>query len=75
MTGGSTPFKFNLNFGDVGHACIIGPTGAGKSVLLAAIATAFSKYRAPSGEFSQVYFFDKERSSRITTLGGGRGLL
>src|SRR5450631_2993957 len=71
VTGGSTPFKFNLNYGDVGHTCIIGPTGAGKSVLLAAIATAFSKYRAPSGEFSQVYFFDKERSSRITTLGVG----
>jgi type IV secretion system protein VirB4 len=71
VTGGSTPFRFNLNYGDVGHTCIIGPTGAGKSVLLAAIATAFSKYRAPTGEFSQVYFFDKERSSRITTLGVG----
>ncbi|MHC5732035.1 MAG: hypothetical protein ACYTXY_49825, partial [Nostoc sp.] len=34
VTGGSTPFKLNLNFGDVGHTCIIGPTGAGKSVLL-----------------------------------------
>jgi type IV secretion system protein VirB4 len=71
VTGGSTPFRFNLNYGDVGHTCIIGPTGAGKSVLLAAIATAFSKYRAPTGEFAQVYFFDKERSSRITTLGVG----
>src|SRR5450631_1212750 len=70
-TGGSTPFKLNLNVGDVGHTCIIGPTGSGKSVLLAALATAFSKYRAPSGEWAQVYFFDKERSSRITTLGVG----
>ena len=71
ITGGSTPFKLNLNYEDVGHTCIIGPTGAGKSVLLAAIATAFSKYRAPNGEWAQVYFFDKERSSRITTLGVG----
>jgi type IV secretion system protein VirB4 len=70
-TGGSTPFKLNLNFGDVGHTCIIGPTGAGKSVLLAAIATAFSKYRSPAGHWAQVYFFDKERSSRISTLGVG----
>ena len=71
ITGGSTPFKLNLNFGDVGHTCIIGPTGAGKSVLLATLATAFAKYRSPEGAWAQVYFFDKERSSRITTLGVG----
>src|SRR5450631_2039864 len=71
VTGGSTPFKFNLNFGDVGHTCIIGPTGAGKSVLLAALATAFTKYRSADGAWAQVYLFDKERSSRITTLGVG----
>ena len=71
VTGGSTPFKLNLNFGDVGHTCIIGPTGSGKSVLLAALATAFTKYQHPSGEWAQVYLFDKERSSRITTLGVG----
>ena len=71
VTGGSTPFKLNLNFDDVGHTCIIGPTGSGKSVLLAALASAFVKYHAPSGEWAQVYIFDKERSSRITTLGVG----
>jgi type IV secretion system protein VirB4 len=71
VTGGSTPFKLNLNYGDVGHTCIIGPTGSGKSVLLAALAVAFSKYQSPSGEFAQIYIFDKERSSRITTLGVG----
>jgi type IV secretion/conjugal transfer VirB4 family ATPase len=71
VTGGSTPFKLNLNFGDVGHTCIIGPTGSGKSVLLAALATAFAKYQSPSGEWAQVYLFDKERSSRIATLGVG----
>ena len=71
ITGGSTPFKLNLNFGDVGHTCIIGPTGSGKSVLLAALAAAFAKYRSPAGHWAQVYLFDKERSSRITTLGVG----
>ncbi len=71
VTGGSTPFKLNLNVGDVGHTCLIGPTGAGKSVLLGVLATAFAQYRGPNGEWAQVYLFDKERSSRITTLGVG----
>jgi type IV secretion system protein VirB4 len=71
VTGGSTQFKLNLNVGDVGHTLIVGPTGAGKSVLLAALAAAWRKYRTPGGAWSQVYVFDKERSSRITTLGVG----
>ena len=37
-TEGSTPFRFSLHVGDVGHTLIIGPTGAGKSVLLALMA-------------------------------------
>ena len=38
-TEGSTPFRFSLHVGDVGHTLIVGPTGAGKSVLLALAAT------------------------------------
>ena len=30
-TEGSTPFRFSLHVGDVGHTLIVGPTGAGKS--------------------------------------------
>jgi type IV secretion system protein VirB4 len=37
-TEGSTPFRFSLHVGDVGHTLIVGPTGAGKSVLLALMA-------------------------------------
>jgi type IV secretion system protein VirB4 len=33
-TEGATPFRFSLHVGDVGHTLVIGPTGAGKSVLL-----------------------------------------
>ena len=33
-TDGTTPFRVNLHVGDVGHTLIVGPTGAGKSVLL-----------------------------------------
>jgi type IV secretory pathway VirB4 component len=41
-TEGSTLFRFSLHVGDVGHTLIIGPTGAGKSVLLALMAFAVS---------------------------------
>src|SRR3546814_17835146 len=29
-TDGTTPFRFDLHQGDVGHTMVIGPTGAGK---------------------------------------------
>ncbi|MGL5798274.1 MAG: ATPase, partial [Cetobacterium sp.] len=66
-TEGTTPFRFNLHVGDVGHTCIVGPTGSGKSVLLGAIASHF--YRYPD---SKVYIFDKDGSSRVLTycMGG-----
>ena len=32
-TSGSTPFRLSTHVGDVGHMLIVGPTGAGKSVL------------------------------------------
>ena len=35
-TEGATPFRLSLHVGDVGHTLVIGPTGAGKSVLLGA---------------------------------------
>ncbi|MGL4788345.1 MAG: ATPase, partial [Cetobacterium sp.] len=65
-TEGSTPFRFNLHVGDVGHTCIVGPTGAGKSVLLGTIASHFFKY--PN---SKVYIFDKDGSSRVLSYSMG----
>ena len=44
-TEGSTPFRFSLHVGDVGHTLIVGPTGAGKSVLLSLMAMQFRRYR------------------------------
>ena len=32
QTEGSTPFRFSLHVGAVGHSLVVGPTGAGKSV-------------------------------------------
>lgn len=66
QTGGSTPFRLNLHIGDVGHTMIVGPTGAGKSVLLNTIAI---QTRGIPG--SQVYIFDVGGSSRVTTAGVG----
>ncbi len=63
-TDGATPFRLDLHVGDVGHTMIVGPTGAGKSVLLATLAAQWLRY--PN---AQVYLFDKGRSSRATVLG------
>jgi type IV secretion system protein VirB4 len=65
-TQGSTPFRLSTHVGDVGHMFIVGPTGAGKSVLLALIALQFRRY-----EGAQVYIFDKGFSARAAVLGMG----
>ena len=65
-TEGSTPFRFSLHVGDVGHALIVGPTGAGKSVLLALMAMQFRRY-----ENAQVFAFDFGGSIRAAALGMG----
>ena len=62
-TEGSTPFRFSLHVGDVGHTLVVGPTGAGKSVLLALMALQFRRY--PS---SQVFAFDFGGSIRAAAL-------
>jgi type IV secretion system protein VirB4 len=56
-TTGATPFRLNLHVGDVGHTLIFGPTGAGKSVLLAVIAAQFLRYPK-----ARIAVFDKGRS-------------
>lgn len=65
-TAGSTPFRLSLHVDDVGHTLIVGPTGAGKSVLLAMLALSFRRY--PD---AQVFAFDFGASSRAAVLGMG----
>jgi len=65
-TSGSTPFRFSLHVGDVGHTLIVGPIGAGKSVLLALIALQFRRYSD-----SQIAVFDKGNSARAAVLATG----
>ena len=66
QTDGTTPFRLNLHIGDVGHTLVVGPTGAGKSVLLSLLALQWKRY-----EDAQVFIFDKGRSARAATLSMG----
>jgi type IV secretion/conjugal transfer VirB4 family ATPase len=65
-TEGATPFRFSLHVGDVGHTLVVGPTGAGKSVLLALMALQFRRY--PD---AQVFAFDFGGSIRAAALAMG----
>jgi len=66
QTAGSTPFRLSTHVGDVGHMMLVGPTGAGKSVMLALIALQFRRYHD-----AQVYIFDKGLSARAVVLAMG----
>jgi type IV secretion system protein TrbE len=65
-TEGSTPFRLSLHVGDVGHTLIVGPTGAGKSVLLSLMAMQFRRYRK-----SQIFAFDFGGSIRTAAIAMG----
>ena len=66
QTSGSTPFRLSSHVGDVGHMLVVGPTGAGKSVLLALLAMQFRRY-----DGSRIYLFDKGWSARAAVLAMG----
>ena len=63
-TGSHTPFRLVTHQGDVGHTLVVGPTGAGKSVLLSLLALQFRRYEA-----AQVFIFDKGESAKAATWG------
>ena len=56
-THGNTPFRFNFHVGDLGHALVLGPPGAGKSTFLGLAASQFRRY-----ENATIFAFDKGRS-------------
>ena len=66
QTSGNTPYRLSLHVGDVGHTLVVGPTGAGKSVLLNTIEASFRKYRD-----ARIFIFDKGASSYVLTQGVG----
>ncbi|PSM15900.1 conjugal transfer protein TrbE [Nitratireductor sp. StC3] len=63
VASGSTPFRLNLHVDDVGHTLVFGPTGSGKSTLIALIAAQFRRY-----ENAQIFAFDKGRSLLPLTI-------
>ncbi|MFW6012187.1 MAG: hypothetical protein ACOC92_00585 [bacterium] len=65
-TNGSTPFAFSSAVGDVQHAAIIGPTGAGKSVFLNLLLAQYFRYPA-----AQVASLDKGYSQLALALAAG----
>lgn len=65
-TAGSTPFALNLHVSDVGHTLVVGPTGAGKSALIALLQAQWMRYPR-----AQIYTFDKGYSSLPLVLAAG----
>lgn len=65
-TTSGTPFYFNFHVRDVGHTTIIGPTGAGKTVLMNFLCAQAQKFKC------RLFFFDKDRGAEIfiRALGG-----
>lgn len=65
-TTSSTPYYFNFHVRDVGHTTIIGPTGAGKTVLMNFLCAQAQKFKC------RLFFFDKDRGAEIfiRALGG-----
>lgn len=65
-TTSGTPFYFSFHVRDVGHTLIIGPTGAGKTVLMNFLCAQAQKFRP------RMFFFDKDRGAEIfiRALGG-----
>jgi type IV secretion system protein VirB4 len=58
-TTSGTPFFFNFHARDVGHTTIIGPTGAGKTVLMNFLCCQALKYNC------RLFMFDKDRGAEI----------
>ncbi len=58
-TSSGTPYFFNFHARDVGHSTIIGPTGAGKTVLLNFLCAQAQKFNC------RTFFFDKDRGAEI----------
>lgn len=58
-TAANTPYFFNFHIGNVGHTTIIGPYGAGKTVLLNFLVSEARKFN------NKLFFFDQNHGAEI----------
>lgn len=65
-TEGSRAFHFNTHHGELGHVLVVGPTRAGKTVLLNLAAAQFLRYPR-----AKVVQFDKDHGAMVTCLAMG----
>ena len=70
-TSSGTPYYFNFHLRDVGHTTIIGPTGAGKTVLMNFLCAQAQKFNC------RMFFFDKDRGAEIfiKAMGGSYNII
>ncbi len=70
-TTSGTPYYFNFHVRDVGHSTIIGPTGAGKTVMMNFLMAQAQKFGI------RMFFFDKDRGAEIfiRALGGSYSVI
>lgn len=67
-TAHGMPFYFDPFVGDVGHGLILGPTGAGKTIIVSFLMAQWRKYHP-----ARIVIFDKDFSCKVQTLlMGGR---
>ena len=64
-TTANSPFYFNFHFGDVGHTLILGPSGAGKTVIQNFLLAEAEKTGA------RMAFIDKDRGAEIFVRAAG----
>lgn len=70
-TTSGTPYFFNFHTRDVGHTTIIGPTGAGKTVLMNFLCAQAQKFNC------RLFMFDKDRGAEIfvRAIGGAYSVI
>jgi type IV secretion system protein VirB4 len=70
-TVSGTPYFFSFHVRDVGHTMIIGPTGAGKTVMMNFLCAQAQKFNC------RMFFFDKDRGAEIfiRAMGGKYSIL
>lgn len=70
-TTSGTPYFFNFHTRDVGHTTIIGPTGAGKTVLMNFLCAQAQKFNC------RLFMFDKDRGAEIfvRAIGGSYSII